>query len=355
MRLRRGFVILEVIMFMAIIALITPTIFQILKSSENSNKIKISKTRVKAISEAFERIFVENKRYVRDNCYGWTDVECANISATPEILDVNTLRFNTLDALAVNTLMNVGCTVAGGAPTYDVQCYDGYGRLMDFAGVNLHVPATQFVSPYNNQYPEITITTTNAKPVVIGIPALINNAIAESSQKINTISNAIKTFVRGKRIAELGNTCGANDNGASDPAGGLDSADDAIIPIVWESISLAPLTLCSGVENGTSQCGCSSHLNQNNWETSANYCVLDNDNEISRFLANVGLGAQYKTDGLGNPLVFVPLSNSDGDAVSCPPQRPQNNYTGLGVVPKSRVGVRDIVGNWVVYTDLYSE
>jgi len=352
---RNGYVVLEIIMFMAIIALMAPTVLEMLKSSQNQNKIDISQTRVKAISEALERVFVENTNYVRDNCYGWSDVACSNISATPEVIDANTLRFNTLDVLAVNALMNVGCSVTGGAPTYDVQCFDGYGNLMSFAGLNLHTPATQFISPYNNQYPEITITTTNARAVTVGIPTLINNALAESSQKINTISNAVKTFVRAKRIAELGNTCGSSNNGVADPAGGLDSADDAIIPLVWESISSSPRTLCSGVENTTSQCGCSSHQDSRNWETSGNYCVIDSDTEMNRFLANVGLGSQYKTDGLGNALVLVPLSDNNGDAVSCPPPRPQNNYTGLSNLPKSRIGVRDSVGTWVKYTDLYSE
>jgi type II secretory pathway pseudopilin PulG len=351
---RRGFLTAEIMIFLAVIAMMTPIAMQMLQTSQKSADIKVTRERVKAFSKSFERTFTENIKYVNNNCYGWTDVACTSISATPTVKDANTLVFNTLDNLALNTLIGVGCQVTGSSPSFEVQCYDGHGNLFNFAGQNLHATGTQYIDPYNGNLPQITISSTFARPTVVNIDTLVNNAIVNSTQKLNTVSNAIKTYVRAKRIIELGNTCGT-DNGTSDPDGGLDSMGDVIVPYVWGALSLSPNTLCSGIENLVSECGCSSHADNNVWEQSINFCTLDSDLEISRFLTNVGLGNMYKTDGLGNILTLVPLSDSNGLEVSCPPPRPQIAYTGLTALPKSRIGIRDSVGTWIRYTDIYSE
>jgi len=351
---KKGFVVMEILIFLAVIAMLTPIAFQLMKVSENSNKISITKTRVKALSDTFERVFYENLLYVEQNCYGWNDVSCANLSATPVVKDSTTLTFNTFDAMALNSLIGVGCQVTGSAPTYDVQCYDGYGNLMQFAGTNLHSTGTQYIAPYQNNYPQITIQTTNAVNTILDISGQVNTALIHTEQKVNEVANAIKSFVRAKRIAELGNTCGGN-NGASDPAGGLTSMDDTVVPFVWEAFSVNPATLCSGIEDTTGNCGCSSHTNSNNWETSINYCTIDTDVEISRFLANLSLGNKYKTDGLGNTISIVPLADNNGNEVTCPPPRPQINYSGLSSLPKTRIGITNSLGTWVYYTDIFSE
>lgn len=351
---KKGFVVMEIIIFLAVIATLAPIAFQLMKVSENSNKISITKTRIKALSNTFERVFYENIAYVEQNCYGWTDASCTNLSATPVIQDSTTLIFNTFDSIALNSLISVGCQVTGSVPTYSVRCYDGYGNLMNFSGNNLHSTGNEYIAPYLNNYPQITIQTTNAVNTVLDISGQVNTALVHTEQKINEIANAIKVFVRTKRIEELGNTCGGN-NGSLDPAGGLMSSDDAVIPFVWEAFSVNPATLCSGIEGETGDCGCSSHTNTNNWETLSSYCTIDTDIEISRFLANLDLGNKYKTDGLGNTITIVPLADSSGNEATCPPPRPQNNYVGLSSLPKTRIGVRNILGTWVYYTDIFSE
>jgi len=353
-KLKKGFVTAELLIFLTVISLMTPVIMQMLKTAKDTSANRITKARIEAISKSFERVFMENLKYVNQNCYGWTDAQCNNLTATPVVRDATTLTYNTQDSLSINALLNVGCSVSGATPTFNVKCYDGQGKLMKFVGANLHIANTEYVAPYNGLNPQIKITTTLLKPVIVNVDTFINNALINSEQKIDTIANAIKTYVRQKRIAELGNTCGTI-NTAQNPSGGLDSIDDAVIPFVWGAVSSNPATLCSGAENALSGCGCSSFGNNGNWEQSANFCVINSNAKMNRFLVNMGLGSIYQTDGLGNPITLVPLSDSTGSAVTCPPPRPTNAYGSLTSLPKSRVGVMDSAGMWVKYTDVYSE
>ena len=351
---KRGFLSLEIILFLIVIAIMTPIAMRLMKSSENSNKVEVTKVRIKALSEAIERVFTENADYAQNNCYGWGDVACSSLTLTPTVKNINTLSFNTLDSLAVQTLIAVGCNVSGTAPNYDVKCFDGYGKLMKFNGLNLHSKGSIFTTPYTNNYPQLTINSTNAVPAIISIAKSVTNAKTVTAQKLNTIASGIKNYVRGKRIAELGNTCGTA-NTATNPTGGLDSTDDAIVPYVWQLFSVSPTTLCSGVENTTSNCGCTSMTNSNNWETSNAFCVINSNLEMNRLLTNLGLGSKYRTDGFGNILTIVPLSNSTGSATTCPPPRPTPEYTGLTSIPKTRIGIEDSAGQWADYIDVFSE
>lgn len=254
----------------------------------------------------------------------------------------------------MQTLVAVGCNVSGSTPNYDVKCFDGYGKLMSFSGQNLHSKTATFTTPYTNNYPQITINTTHAIPAIISIAKSVNNARTVTAQKLNTISDGIKKYVRAKRIAELGNTCGTT-NTAVNPIGGLDSTDDAIVPFIWEIFSVSPTVLCSGIETGVSNCGCTSMANTNNWETNGAFCIINTRSEINRVLVNLGLGSKYKTDGFGNALDIVPLSNSTGGVTTCPPPRPSPQYTGLSALPKTRIGVKNSAGLWSSYIDVYSE
>jgi len=351
---KKGFVTAELLIFLAVISLMAPIVIQMLKTAQKTTANKITKARIEAISKSFEKVFMENLKYVNKNCYGWTDAQCSNLTATPIVKNTTTLTYNTQDASSINALLDVGCSVSGSTPNFDVKCYDGQGKLMKFAGANLHVANTEYVAPNNGKTPQITITSTLLKPMVVNIDTQINNALVNSEQKIDTIANAIKTYVRQKRIAELGNTCGTT-NTANNPSGGLDSIDDAVIPFAWEAISSNPTTLCSGIENTSSDCGCSSFNNNSNWEKSSAYCVVNSQAEMNRFLVNMGLGSIYRTDGLGNPITIVPLSDNTGSTANCPPPRPKIGYGSLSSLPKSRVGVMDSSGTWVKYTDVYSE
>jgi len=354
-KLRNGFLVMEILIFLTVIGLLVPIAFQLLKVSQHNRDIHITKTRLEALNNAIQNIFYQNIAYVKKNCYGWTNNVCTNLTATPTVKNNDTLSFNTFDTTAINSLINVGCKITGSTPNYNVQCYDGYGHLMKFKGNNLQTLDTEYILPYENKYPTITIQTTNAVNTVIGISQEVNTALIDSQQVVTAIGNGIKSYVRMKRIAELGNTCSATNQGAGDPAGGLSSTDDAVVPWVWQSLSVNDKALCSGVENTTSNCGCSSFKKTNNWNTSSNYCIVNNNTEISRLLLNLSLGNKYKTDGLGNPIVVVPLANSNGQPATCPPPRPQINYSGLSALPKTRIGVKNSSGNWIYYTDIFSD
>ncbi len=351
---KRGFLSLEIILFLIVIAIMTPIAMELMKASQNSNKVKITKIRIKALNEAIERVFTENADYAQNNCYGWGDTACSSLTLTPTVKDINTLSFNTLDSLAIQTLIGVGCNISGTAPNYDVKCFDGYGKLMKFSGLNLHSKGSIFTTPYTNNYPQITIDTAHSAPAIISIAKSVNNAKTITAQKLNTIASGIRNYVRAKRIAELGNTCGTT-NTATNPKGGLDSTDDAIVPYVWQLFSASSTTLCSGIEDTASNCGCTSMTNSNNWETNNAFCVIDSSTEMNRLLTNLGLGLRYRTDGFGNILTIVPLSNSTGGAVTCPPARPKPDYTGLSSIPKTRIGVKDSAGQWATYIDVFSE
>lgn len=351
---RNGIIAMEIILFLIVIAIVAPMAIEMLNVSKNSMKVKITKTRIKALSQVIENVFVQNATYAQKNCYGWNDGVCSSLTLTPIIENATTLNFNTTDTLAVKALISVGCNVTGSAPNFHVQCYDGYGHLLKFSGLNLQTKGYDYTDPYQNKYPQIKVTATHGIPAIISIPQTINNAKVATMQKFNTIANAIQKYVRGIRIAELGNTCGTT-NTSNNPSGGLSSTDNAIVPYVWESVASTPYALCSGIENTKSNCGCKSFGQNTYWEQSSSYCTLNTSTTINRILTNLNLGTRYKTDGFGNKIIIVPLSNANGQPINCPPARPHPNYTGLTAIPKTRVGVKNSSGQWVDYIDIISD
>ena len=343
----RGFSIWEIFVVMGLIAVFFPIIWHFYEVSETSKRIKVTKERIKAIEEAVKVMYVSNLQYAEANCYGWSDPSCSGMTLTPYPGSDNTrIVMNTRNSLVYSTLQAVGCNVNG----TEIRCQDGWGDWMVFELQNYHSPDSSYVDPYLGNFFRMTVRYRHGA-VEIGIGEEIEWSLSKTNAKLSELATAIKRFTRNIRLLELTNVCNATGTSSKDPSGGLRSWDDAMVPWVWKVVSSQPQALCSGAETATG-CGCSNHSSVNVWETNPSWRIVDTSSEWSRVLSNLGLPAEYRTDGFGNALDLVVLADANGNPLSVPP-RPQPNYPWSGVW-KTRIGVLE-GGVWYSYFDVVSE
>lgn len=347
----RGFSVMEILIYMGIVSIFIAIAGLWQKHISHIRAINETKERVAVLQEAIRREFLSNIDYAERNCYGWSDVGCSVITLFPIVVNANTLQFNTYDVSVINALRKVGCTIQGDLPNFSVQCRDGFGQLLNFQDAFRQNFGTDYLDYYRGNRYSLTIRDSLNTQYILDLNKELDWAYSRTIEKITEISTAIKQYVRTRRIAELTNVCDTG-TGANNPSGGLHSADDALVVWVWQALGNSPFALCSGIEDTTSNCGCRD-FNNNIWITDNAYCVLDQRAEMFRFLSNLGLGSRYMTDGFGNRLTVVPLADANGNAINCPPPRPQPFYPVLGI-EKSRIGVFDGV-NWVYYIDVVGE
>jgi len=358
MKSDKGFTIAELLIAVAVLSFLLGMFTIAMKGYQNYRAIETTKEIVKALNTAIQKSFIKNAEFAQDNCYGWNDGLCSQLTLTPIQVDDYTIQFNVYDTQVYTLLKSVGCQIQGGVPNFSIRCYDGFGKLLKFEVDNGHNFGENYVAPYNGQWFQLKITDSLGNTYAIRIDEIINSYLEESKTKLYTIANAIRKYVQTKRELELANVCDDPGTGANDPAGGLGSWDDAMVPWIWEAVSDTtgnPLTLCSGVEDQNTKCGCS-NFDANIWSNDEELCVLDTSQEIRNFLNNIGLDpVAYETDAFGNAIVIVPLADSEGNPISqCPPPRPQPNYPTV-FLPKTRIGVKDNEGGWAIYVDVVNE
>ena len=341
---RKGVTAMEIVIAMVFISFLLGIVAEWRRGVDIRTRTEITLKRIEAYQQAVERLYFANLDYVRNNCYGWTDPLCSNLSLTPRVLNPTTLEIRTWDNTIVNLFVQAGCRVAGAAPVYSVTCYDGWGHPFVLNDENAHIPGTVYTAPYVGRVYALYVQPSKGSRVAIVLDKEFDYSKTLTDQVLNTLGNAIVRFVQQKRNVELDNVCDSRSGGTFDPVGGLGSWDDTMVPWVWEIVSQNPTALCSGIETPTN-CGCTSFVNNNNWERSANYCVIDTRAEMQRVLNNLALGWNYATDGFGNPVTIVPLADSNGNPINCPPPRPQPSYPVLNL-GKTAVGVRGLDGVW---------
>jgi len=349
----KGFSILELLVVLTIVSLAMGLVYTTITAVRNWEKISLTKKVIKALNDAVEMNFRSNSRFASSNCYGFSDGLCSQITLTPLLLDEHTLQFNTYDANVVSLLRSVGCVVEGNLPNFTVRCYDGFGKLLTFREENEHQFGTPYTAPYKGEFFTLDILDSIGNRYQINLRRVEEFFIDLSKEKLSTVAGAIKDYVSQKRRLELVNICDDNGTSEFDPPGGLSSWDDSEVPWIWQALGSKPFALCEGVENSDTGCGCTNFSNTTIWRTSQDWCVLDSSEEIRTFLRNINLDIFYETDAFGNPIVVVPIADSEGNPLeeACPPPRPQPFYP-LAIVTKTRVGVKDENGNWVLYTDV---
>ncbi len=349
-----GFSIMEILVVMGLLSffLMIGTLW--VKQIKSVSASKETLKKIEIFQEAIRKNFFSNLRYAEANCYGWGDTACSVLTLTPILVDANTLQFNTYDLSILDMFQRAGCKITGDVPNFSVQCYDGRGVLFSFRAQNEHSFGVSYIEPYLNKNYSLEITDGLGKKFLLDIDKEINWALSISTEKITEIATGVKTYIRTKRILELTNVCGTEDT-TTNPSGGLNSADDAVIPWIWQALQSPATTLCSGIEDTATNCGCSTFTDTTIWSNDSNLCELDRRGELITFLSNLNLGIRYLTDGLGNSLTIIPLADSSGNPIAdCPPPRPQQFYQVIGI-SKTRIGVKDSAGNWVYYVDTIGE
>jgi hypothetical protein len=344
--MRKGITAMEVVIAMVFISFLLGLFAEWKRGVDVRIRTETTLKRVQAYQQAIERLYFANLTYVKNNCYGWTDGFCVSISLTPRVINNTTLEVRTWDESVINLFTQIGCRVSGTAPVYDITCYDGWGYPFTLNDENEHTPGTVYTAPYDGRVYVLYVQPSKGQRVAIALDKEFDYSKTQTDQILNTIGNAIVRFVQQKRNAELNNVCDSTGGGSFDPAGGLGSWDDTVIPWVWEIVSQDPTGICSGVEVPTSGCGCSSFADTAFWETDNAYCVVDERGEIQRVLNNLGLSFYYATDGFGNPVVIVPIADANGNPVHCPPPRPRPNYPVLNL-GKTTIGIKNELGDWV--------
>jgi len=306
----------------------------------------LTRDRIGLIQTALTELMVDNVNYAENNqCYGWSDPACSSLSLTFQRVSPTAFRVRTWSSRVIDTLRNAGCRINGSFPVFTVSCYDGFGGEFRIeSSVNEHNPTSQYVAPYLGRIYQLVLRDSKGFRYVITPTETVNYLLTQSDNKLYQIAGAVDRFVELQRTREVANVCGSSSGGVNDPAGGLGSWDDTVVPFVWETVS-RNVALCSGVETSDG-CGCRLFNNSSYWERNSSYCVLDNKSEMLRFLNNLRLSPSYLVDGLGNRIEVVPLSDRDGNPINCPPPRPRPNYPAT-VLGKTTIGVKDDSGRWI--------
>lgn len=351
----KGFSIAELLVVLSVAAVMLAIGNVWFKQLQNLRGVDYTQEVVSTLHQAMVNTFFDNIKYSEDYCYGWNNGSCANLTLFPIVVNPTTLQFNTFDTNVINMLARAGCIVNGNAPNFTVECYDGWGQLLQFSESNYQNLGSNYTLPYQNQFFSLTVNDPKTNATYnITLDKEITWALSRTTEKVSQLASAIKNYVRIRKIQELGNPCDNGNGTPNDPPGGLYSDDIALIPWIWQATGYNPLTLCSGITDTTNNCGCVSLDNSTAWPQGSNICVLNQQSDVDNFLKNLNLGNKYATDGFGNPLTIVPLADSNGNPINCPPPYPGEYYPVLGI-EKTRIGVKDSNNNWVYYVDVIGE
>lgn len=320
----KGFVIAEIMVALAVLAIALVGITLITNKSLHIKKTAGSIQNVKKIQDALDVTFREAFEYNEKNCFGWGQGNCVNAAVTPASVTSTSISVWLPTITGQKVWTNAGCTLTQGVSNfYTVSCGDGYGNLFQFLNLqNGQTTGNAYVNGYNRVPYSIEIkTTVPGGTTIIGDTwdsgHLDSEYYEKSMQKLLTLAKALKDYHFNRLTFESNNVlCTAG-------TGGLSSTDDNIIPWVWQSLannSTNAQTQCSG--ETISPCGCST-FNQSIWST------LSTDAEVTagRIIVNLGIDSIYQTDGFGNVVTVRVLVNKDGSKLTQLPSSPMVSYS----------------------------
>ena len=318
----KGITLLEIIVTIAITSIVMGAIVTFMDRVIHFKGTADTIQRLRKLETAFEVLYRENIRFVEDNCYGWIDKECRSLTVLPitNPAGKGTLNITTYSDAALGAFRNSGCTVTPETlPAYRIICIDGYGFDYTFTASNEHAAGTIYVNGYNRKPYSVAITAGGNKSIsdTWSSGYLDNEYITRSHDKLLIISRAMRSYHLSRLTMEaISNPCGEQ--------GGLASNDDILIPWVWQAAGTGPTVKCSGAVNG--RCGCSG-FNTGIWSNDAANNFLNTGADVSRFLANINVGDEYRTDGFGNPVAIGVITRPDGTAFDSAPPIPSPDWT----------------------------
>jgi len=351
--------IYEVLGFMAFLAVLTGAFLMLYKAYTKQSKVVQTKEEIERIFQFFRMTYVSNLKFAKNGCIGF---ENCPYTLTPEPITDTTFRVHLGDVSLLNVLKGYCSVENTGENQYDVTCYSAYsGEPLEFKIENYHEYQKPFLAPYEGKYTSITITEpTLGFSATLVLNNEINKSLLDTAEILRSLKQAIEAWARRRLELAIGNACGDTSTSPTDPEGGLGSWDDVLIPWVWQAFGYSPFTftpqgviptLCQGIDGGCqcgSNCGCTNFLNDPNvWRADLNLCKVYDVEEWGRFLDHLGLSITYATDGFGNLLTFVPLSNAEGEPSNCPPPPPSCCYP-YDVPKKGTIGIYDHEnGRWL--------
>jgi len=343
----RGFTLLEVVVAVAVSTVLLSGIMAMIHKTISFKGTVTTITNLKKIEMAFETLYRDNIRYVEDNCYGWTGAGCTALSLVPA-LDTSdatnaTLFIDTYSTGAIKAFEEAGCVLTVTAvPRYRMTCTDGYGSSVVFTGIsNEHSRNSQYMNGYSRTPYTVTMTSGGNSQIATTWSSgyLDSEYMTRSQEKILTITRAMKSYHLSRTVYE------AIKNPCTTGAGGIESADDIIIPWIWQVMGSSPSLTCSGVSAGN--CGCTVFTSAV-WQNNAAYNTVNTAALCGVLFGNLGLSLSYRVDGFGNPMRVGLLTTPGGVTFASTPPAPAPSYEWAGFPPPygGHVGVVN-AGVWV--------
>lgn len=344
----RGFTLLEVVVAVAVSTVLLSGIMAMIHKTISFKGTVTTITDLKKIEMALETLYRDNIRYVEDNCYGWTGAGCTALSLVPA-LDTSdatnaTLFIDTNSTGVIKAFEEAGCVLTVTAvPRYRMTCTDGYGSKVTFTGIsNEHSRNSLYMNGYNRTPYTVTMTSGGNSQIVDVWNAgyLDSEYMTRSQEKVLGISRAMKTYHLSRTVYE------AIKNPCTSGTGGIESADDIIIPWIWQVMGSSPSLACSGVSAGN--CGCTV-FTAAVWQNNVAYNTVNTAVLWSTLLTGLGLSQAYRVDGFGNPMTVGLLTYANGTVIASTPSAPAPTYTWAGFSPPygGHVGVRNAGGAWI--------
>ena len=353
--------VLEALGFLFFITILSAIAIGLYKSYQNYKRVSETKQEMAILFNFFRNLYTSNLEFIKNGCTGFNN--CPYV-LTPIPINQATFRVYIANLSLLNKIKRYCSIEQVGNNAYDITCYSQYsGKPLRVDIQNYQQYHEDFLAPYYGKYTSITLTepVLNFNATLI-LDNEINKSLLDTASILKTIKQAIESWVKMRLNLAIGNACGDTATSETDPVGGLGSWDDVLIPWIWQAFGYNPFTytnrgriptLCQGVDSGCqcgSNCGCLNFLNNPDvWRNDQNLCMVHDATEFARFLNHIGLNANYITDGFGNLLTFIPLSdNSDNPSPLCPPPPPSCCYR-YDIPKKGTLGIYDYANNRWAY------
>jgi len=345
--------VFETLGFLLFITILSAIAIGLYKSYQNYKRISETKEEMAVLFDFFRNLYTSNLAFIKNGCTGF---KSCPYTLTPIPIDSTTFRVYIADLSLLNPIKRYCSVSQVNTNAYDISCYSQYSaKPLEVNIQNYQRYQKPFLSPYYGKYTSITLTepVLNFNATLI-LDNEINKSLLDTASILKTLKQGIETWVKRRLDLAIGNACGDTATSETDPAGGLGSWDDVLIPWIWQAFGYNPFTftnrgriptLCQGVDSGCkcgSNCGCLNFLNNPDvWRNDQNLCMLHDPTEWGRFLDHIGLSTDYMTDGFGNLLTFVPLSDANGNpSPLCPPPPPSCCYR-YDIPKKGTLGIYD--------------
>ena len=353
--------VIEVLGFSLILSVIIGVALSFYKYSERDKEFTRTKLEIETLFNFFRNLYLSNLSFIKETCSGYAN---CNYTLTPEPVSDTTFRVHIANLALLKTIKPFCQINQTGNSQFDITCYSAYsGQPFEVNIQNYQKYHQPFLAPYYGKYTSITITAPKLGfNATLVLDNEINKSLLDTAGILKTFKQAVENWAKMRLQLAIGNACGNSSTSPTDPVGGLGSWDDVLIPWIWQAFGYNPYTttsrgkiptLCQGIDEGCqcgNNCGCQNFLNNPNvWREDSNLCMVHSPQEFNIFLTNIGLSDSYMTDGFGNLLTFVPISNANDKPSSlCPPPPPSCCYP-YDIPKKGTVGIYDYKNNRWVY------